>query len=604
MKNIIILLSFLISANVFGADTTPQQYWNMTDITVDSLEQVVNTTNCYQGKQKLIGCFYAVAAFARDTQANPYLNFFPTSFVSSHPEIKIQVLELGPGYTYGENVTKPDPSAKPKGLFEELADQKKNSIDLENKITDLLQAPNKIPFTKIIDKLVKSIKDPQDLKLSVGDAINDYLHQAFDPHTNIDPVTLMQDMMKPNNDFAGLGISITTSKSGIIVTQFLNGSVAEQDGMKLGDRIVVVQGPKGPVDATKGTAAAVAALRGEPDTKVTLDVFRKNQTITLTITRKKITVKKFESRVIADEGKSYGYVKFADFMSQDLCNNFYDALSSLEKQKVSGFIIDLRGNGGGIAQQASCLASYLVGFGQAIVVFKDPKTNEIQQVIGTDISNNGKMSSHDQIYFDRPMRVFSQPLVVLTDARSASASEILAGTLQDYDRAWVVGENSFGKGSAQNMMPSDSVLDSAKLGNKGALATINKFSFLTKGLYLRETDSRFFLPRGWSTQIIGVTPDFVAPFKSDATLEERYAPREADIFTNPLTQVTPRPEISADRKMRIANINMCRDRQVAQKIEKAQMDSIGYADYQLLAGQEVLNCAAEVKGSPLLISGK
>jgi carboxyl-terminal processing protease len=282
---------------------------------------------------------------------------------------------------------------------------------------------------------------------------------------------------------------------------------------------------------------------------VKLKVLRDGKEISLDIVRDTIKQDNLEAKVVSDLGRKIGVIKLRSFMDKNACGKMGQKLLSLEStDKVEGIVLDLRGNGGGLLDQAVCMGGLF--FGKKVVV----KVRDLQG--GTFKDMFGSLPAATAL-----------PVVALIDAGSASASEVLSGALQDQQRAWVVGERSFGKGSVQ--------APSIFAGNEK--------------IVLYKTVQRFYQPLGRTNQIVGIEPNFVRPIKPNATEEERFALRERDYFPNALDAESQ--AWVETRKEKVAKVESCvASGKLAEKKYAELTAARSNADYQLLAAQEVLNC--------------
>ncbi|MCM1152888.1 MAG: S41 family peptidase [Muribaculum sp.] len=284
------------------------------------------------------------------------------------------------------------------------------------------------------------------------------LISLLDPHSAYIPAS---DLTAINEDlegsFSGVGVSFQIIGDTVSVIDVVAGGPAEHTGIFAGDKIIKASD----FDLT-GTAATnenvYKHLRGKKGTKVTLTIMRSNSAkpLKFEITRGDVPVNSVDSKYMADERT--GYVKVSKF-SQTTYNEFYEALNELSAKGASQFIVDLRGNSGGYMDQAILMANEFLPKGSMIVYTKGK--NAINESVAVA---DGRGSFKDE------------PLTILIDEFSASASEILSGALQDNDRALIIGRRSFGKGLVQNQ------------------------TNLLDGSALRLTVARYFTPSGRSIQ--------------------------------------------------------------------------------------------------------
>ena len=266
-------------------------------------------------------------------------------------------------------------------------------------------------------------------------AVAGVVEELGDPHSvYLDPKRLSQLEETTNGHYAGVGIQMDVRDSGITVIATLPGTPAERAGIQTGDRIVEVDGK-----STAGLTAdeALRALRGAAGSTVKTSVERPGlpSRLAFTMTRTEIAVNPVQHAVLLPDG--VGYVSLAVF-SSDAARDLTNAIDSLRSAGAHSLILDLRGDPGGLLDQGIGVADLFLDAGKRIV------------------STRGRSPEENQTYTDQaPQRYANVPLVVLTDSGTASASEIVAGALQDHDRALLVGTTTYGKGSAQRVFHLD-----------------------------------------------------------------------------------------------------------------------------------------------------
>jgi carboxyl-terminal processing protease len=341
-----------------------------------------------------------------------------------------------------------------------------------------------------INKVIKGVDKIKEILMYVDrdyvDPVNteelvDYsiekMLEKLDPHTvYIPPKDIAMARSQLEGDFEGIGIEFNIFKDTIYVVTPLNGGPSEAVGLLAGDKIVAVDGTSmtGPkVD----NAFVFSKLRGKRGTKVKLGIVRKgaSEIKTFTVTRDKIPQFSIDATYMVDS--QTGYIKVNRFAANTY-EEFKAALSDLKNQGMKQLLLDLRGNPGGYMDRATNMADELIG-GDKLIVY-----------------TNGKDTKYDSQTKANKNGLFEKgPIVVLVDEGSASASEIVAGALQDDDRALIVGRRTFGKGLVQ--MPIT----------------------LSDGSELRLTISRYYTPSGRSIQK-PYSPDKESEYDMD--LEKRY----------------------------------------------------------------------------------
>ena len=262
-------------------------------------------------------------------------------------------------------------------------------------------------------------------------AVTGVLGELHDPHTVfLDPRRLSRLDESTRGHYAGVGIQMDVRDSGITVVATLRNTPAEQAGMSSGDRIVEIDGK-----TARGLTSeeALKTLRGPAGTSVRVVVERPGVTapLTFTLTRRDIQVHPVQHALLLQDG--VGYADLTMF-STEAATELSRTIDSLRAAGARSLVLDLRRNPGGLLDQGINVADLFLDPGQAIV------------------STRGRTADENRAFADRaPQRWRDMPIVVLTDSNSASASEIVAGALQDHDRALVVGTATYGKGSAQRV---------------------------------------------------------------------------------------------------------------------------------------------------------
>ncbi|HWM48111.1 MAG TPA: S41 family peptidase [Xanthobacteraceae bacterium] len=307
------------------------------------------------------------------------------------------------------------------------------------------------------------VERPDDSKL-VESAINGMLN-GLDPHSSyMDPKSFRDMQVQTRGEFGGLGIEVTMEDGLVKVVAPIDDTPAAKAGVRAGDIITHLDD-----EAVQGLTLnqAVEKMRGLVNTKINLRITRKGveKPIEVTIVRDIIRVRSVRSRV---EGDDIGYIRITQFNEQTT-EGLKKALEDINKQlgdKLKGYVVDLRNNPGGLLDQAISVSDAFLDRGEIV-------------------STRGRDADETQRFNARPGDLTkSKPVIVLINGGSASASEIVAGALQDHKRATLIGSRSFGKGSVQTIIP---------LGpGNGAL---------------RLTTARYYTPSGRSIQAKGISPD-------------------------------------------------------------------------------------------------
>jgi len=308
------------------------------------------------------------------------------------------------------------------------------------------------------------VEKPDDSKL-IEQAINGMLN-GLDPHSSyMDPKSFRDMQVQTRGEFGGLGIEVTMEDGLVKVVTPIDETPAAKAGIMANDVITQLDG-----EQVQGLTLnqAVEKMRGPVNTKIKLTIMRKGQDkpIEVSITRDVIRVKSVRMRL---EGDDIGYVKIAQFNEQTsdgLKKAISDITSQISNDKLKGYVLDLRNNPGGLLDQAISVSDAFLERGEIV-------------------STRGRNAEETQRYSARAGDLSKgKPIIVLINGGSASASEIVAGALQDHKRATILGTRSFGKGSVQTIIP---------LGNNNGA--------------LRLTTARYYTPSGKSIQAKGIVPE-------------------------------------------------------------------------------------------------
>src|SRR6266571_2494690 len=333
-------------------------------------------------------------------------------------------------------------------------------------------------FTEVLDIVQKQYVDEVAPKELIYSAIKGTL-RGLDPHSSfLDPESYREMQVETSGSFGGLGIEITLKDDVLTVVSPIEGTPAYRAGLQTGDRIVKIDGL---VTKDMQLPDAVKRMRGKPGTKVTITVVREGWTEPkdFEITREQIRVQSVRSH---DLGGGIAYVKLRQFQEQSP-GDLGAALEKASKAGMKALVLDLRNNPGGLLTAAVEVTEEFIDDGKLVVYTEGRVRNQ-----------NMRFSAHAKKSYP------TLPMVVLVNQGSASASEIVAGALQDWGRAIVVGTQTFGKGSVQTIIP------------------------LSDGSGLRLTTAKYFTPNGRSIHGKGITPDIVVELPKLPPGQERPLP--------------------------------------------------------------------------------
>lgn len=339
--------------------------------------------------------------------------------------------------------------------------------------------------------------------------------------------------VQTSGHFDGIGIQISMKNDALTIISPIEGTPGDKAGLKAGDVILKIN-DQSTLNMTIDDA--VNLMRGKKKTSVKLTIIRKGEAKPLIFDIQRDTIEINSTYAKKIEKTNYLYLRVNTFDEKVTKNVESLVKNSITKNKASGIILDLRNNPGGLLEQA-------VGLGNLFI--KE----------GVIVSQKGKIKSNNEEFNANGKAPFSKiPLVVLVNGGSASASEIVAGSLQDHKRAIVVGENTFGKGSVQIVLP----LDNSDNGDA-----------------LRLTTARYYLPSGRTIQAVGITPDIIVhpgPVPKDG---DNFSIKESDLkqhLQNELekidgTETIAKPATTGKNKDIITNDDIYRDIQLKSAID-------------------------------------
>ena len=316
-------------------------------------------------------------------------------------------------------------------------------------------------FSEVLDKVNNEYVEEIDHNEAMDAAINGVL-QSLDPYSAYMSPEIFKEMLtETSGEFGGLGIEVGMEFGVVKVISPIDNTPAEEAGVKAGDYIVKindiqVQG--------KTLTEAVELMRGPVGSTIKITVRRRGvkKAIIFNITREIIKIESVKSKIIED---TVGYIRLTSF-NENSADQIKEKIKELrQNKKIEKYILDLRNNPGGLLSQAIKISDFFLNNGEIV-------------------STKSRKKKENRKWFARKGDIIDgETLIVLINYGSASAAEIVAGALKDHKRAILIGENSFGKGSVQSVIP---------LNNKGAI---------------RLTISKYYLPSGKSISEVGITPD-------------------------------------------------------------------------------------------------
>lgn len=345
-------------------------------------------------------------------------------------------------------------------------------------------------FAEVFAKVKSDYVEPVEDKKLINEALSGML-QGLDPHSTFMDADAYKELQAgTQGEFGGLGIEVAMEDGLVKVVTPIEDSPAYKAGLKSGDLIMKLDDTQ-----VRGLTLndAVKRMRGTPDTKIVLTVIRKGEDKPLTFTLMRAVIK---SQSVKNKWieQGYGYVRitqFQDRTGEDLAKALKN-LQTENKSPLKGLVLDLRNNPGGLLDAAVGVSAAFLPKDD-LVVYTEGRVVDSKMRLNATPMDYARRGKSDYLK-DLPEEFKSVPIVVLINAGSASASEIVAGALQDHKRATIMGIQSFGKGSVQTILP------------------------MNNGSAIKLTTARYFTPNGRSIQAKGIVPDIMVDDGSDPSL--------------------------------------------------------------------------------------
>jgi carboxyl-terminal processing protease len=489
-----------------------EDYWRSTELSESELIPLLESTNCQSSAHTFLGCVNAISA------------------MSERYKLTLNIKgELSP-----LDLTKSD------ALYQTEKQKLNYWQDIyKNKGETALD----INFLSLWYNLKSRYLKQEEASAVVAQGINGYFAVIFDPHTYILPIEFYEEVVaKSDGRLNHFGFLVKKTNKRVVIRKVFEKSSADKAGVKKGDEIIEINGTP-IVEMTN--AEFYDSLKARTGSRIGLTVSRKEgQSASLLY----IDVIKYEenlptvtSQIISD-AKKVGLVTIHKFARQT-CDNTKFAINNMKRQGVGGLLLDLRDNPGGQVDEAACVLGLFLPAGS--LLFE---------------TRYADLSKKPDQYVNDNSPIFKGPVAVLINASTASASEIVAGVLKDYNRATLVGERTFGKGSFQ---------DGRVWSTNDKVAL-----FKTEGLY--------YFPSGWTPQLVGLEPDITVDFYSDGSQ------REEDLYFNPL-----RPQDSWNGPQSLAWLSQMKCNPAVYAQAQAATNNSTSFDPQIFRAQTWLSCLSD-----------
>ncbi len=420
-------------------------------------------------------------------------------------------------------------------------------------------------FADVYGAIKSNYVEPVEDKKLITEAISGML-TGLDPHSAyLDADAFRELQVGTQGEFGGLGLEVGTEDGFVRVVSPIEGTPAEKAGVKAGDLIIKIDDK-----ATKGIPLneAVKLMRGKPKTSVTLTVSRKGATkpLVFTIVRDVIQIQSVRSKMLEP---GFGYIRITQFQEHTVENLVKHFNQLADKGRMKALVLDLRNDPGGLLNGAIGVSAAFLPE-KTLVVSTDGRQEDAKRKYFATVTDYHR--GRDDPLAKLSAQAKTVPMVVLVNSGSASASEIVAGAMQDHNRAKILGTQTFGKGSVQTILP------------------------LTSNTAIKLTTARYFTPKGQSIQAKGITPDFWVEETADGSVMDRLRVREADLNRHLSGTDSNKSKSSAPEKAKSNAKSDSKNGGAAEQKEAKPIEFGSADDYQL---QQAVN---HLKGKPVATS--
>lgn len=575
-----LLVPVLWLSTSFAQDRkTIEEYWSEAGVHIDHINY--ENMDCFYGSQNFRSCIAGIDSLGE--HLTPKVKLIPKEALNDSDVAQGAIVKELREFVLVEKPTKPKDQSlhsfiKQRNIeyqkLKQLNESLHKKIMLSSNFDEELNKEH-VDFEAIKNELVAQIKanpvKQNILSIIAAQFENDML-SVMDAHTYDLPTAYadsMGDMV--NASYYGVGLVVQLVDKSLVIKDLKKDSPADlSKRIKKNDILIRVDDFSTEQVEDYEFDDVTNKLTGENDSSVTLTLRRGEQIYEVTLKRKKLQVSNVVSKVLTDfDDNRIGYIKVDTFVDNRACEEVAKQIHVLHLEKISGLILDLRNNGGGYLEQARCIAGLFVG-NKAVVGVKNIlfRKQEIRYLRAMPLLQNGLVSNEEKPPY--PAKQYTQlPMVTLINEGSASASEIVAGALQHLKRSWILGETSFGKGSVQKL----------------------RYKPTNHKIMRARTEEKFYQPSGLTNQAVGIQADITVPFKPDATEDERFSPRELDLFPEAFSAEgqswqQPRAEQVKSLENCIEKKELSKKKYFQLKADDPEVD----VDYQLLVAQEVFGC--------------
>lgn len=623
-RQLLLKLTILLSAlTAFAAAAAPDSpvrntqeksaldYWKEIGVHLEDVKGVINNGNCHNSPKATVGCVAVINELLSYIEPFRYIDSVKSLVRKDEPEAYVKDYPANIQAFLRANLALVTGSAAPAAPTEELLKAGKAYGELKVGIMKRWKekiaagATANFDFEKTLDRITGGMTQllaNEDKRTEIlVEAIQTYMTWTFDGHAGIEPLQLMQQMMRSEGQrFFGIGAQVQEQDGYIVVARVLPESPAQKAGLLAGDLIVKLKEPGKDEDFVDirgwGSNKVTEKLKGDLDSKIEVLVRRDGALVEspVKITRGPVEFKNVETKVV----QNYGYIRLGSFTEQAGVA-VQTAIQELEGKGVKGLIFDLRNNGGGLVKTAGYIADLFLEDGKKVVEFKKYSFLGENSEIVTGPTEDEPGAGYET----------KLPLVVLINHGSASASELVSGALRDHERAIIVGTPSFGKGTQQTSMPlayvPPTIFGALGVRSQAEINPQNYAEFLLhmrsfpfhnriqrrdenamQSIAVKFTTARFYQPNGMSNQLIGIHPHFTRYTQPEGPSEpEKKVRREADLFVN-----VPEADGTKVMPQTSPEVTQCVESNQAAERNFAAARNKFLVDYQLDSAVEVLDC--------------
>lgn len=532
----------LASGTVSAEDVRMESdYWRDAKVSPAYARKFVNNTRCYTTPRYLLSCIRAVNTAG--------MLFSPPRQLNAQGQLEAvppQADEVTWEAVYAVKRQK----ASALHAF--------SSTHIESALAGRTERLN---FEALLNSLAKELPAGVAPAMFWAHAIAGHL-QVFDPHANLLPLSLIENRQhRSQKRFVGIGINLDFVSAGVLVHEVFENSPAAEAGVREDDRVIEIA-PDGenfvPV-AGRSPDSMHELLPGADGSPIALKILRGDEQMIFHMNRGPVRIRSVKGHLAG----GIGYIRLRSFESLEVCSAVKEQIEKLTADGAKSLILDLRGNAGGEASMAVCVAGLFLG--RETVVGTQAKEYSIPS---RPSSSHAFFTQNEEVIWQKAEedRVTDLPLVVLANALSQSASEVVAGALQDHGRAWIVGERTAGKASMQAW----------------------RVPYDNPGIVIARTEALLYLPGGRSPQGTGVFPNFDVPLRRGASQADRFYPREADLYPGS-GEAAPLPLWQDPRAAEAEQLESCVENSGLEgRLLKSFGD--GRPDYQRAYALAVLQC--------------